>query len=555
VPGNSSYPVSVTRLDCRLTVASYYPALWIAVGGAAGASSSGEVHNERVVRIRIERPDDSDAVIVGGGPAGAAAATRLAARGFKIILVDRAAFPRDKVCGDFVGPAALVELADLGVTEMEGFRATNKIRDAALHLDGKKLIVRSLPEVDGLPVYGRVIPRLLLDAWVLEAARRAGATVFGDRKVTAVERAPDAVIVRGQSASGPWELRTRLLLGADGSSSTVARALRRGVPPREDRILAVRAYFSGVGGPGDQADLYFSSESFPGYYWLFPARGAEANVGVGMVLSTYPHTSRNLRELLLRLIADDRAMRDRLRGAGMRGRVVGWPLNTYNPRLPLTGDRMMLLGDAAGLINPLNGEGIQYALLSARWAADVAADCLASDQLGAMSLTRYEQRVQLGLRYDMALAVLIVQLIRNRHLNPVWLQALRIITSRARIDPEYGHRVGCVLAGLTPATDALALKVVTGTVEQAIVSAGFSAFLHSLGGPRKAAHFAYDVAKGGIGTAAASIAHPLELVDWAVGVAGGVAELGTQLTLAKMAPDLVDPHQLSAAAHRSRSIM
>jgi geranylgeranyl reductase family protein len=489
-----------------------------------------------VVRIWIETPHDCDVLIVGGGPAGAAAAARLAARGFRTIVVDRATFPRDKVCGDFVGPAALVELAGLGVTEMDGFRASNKIRDAALHLDGKKLIVRSLPEVAGLPPYGRVIPRLQLDDWVLAAARRAGATVMGGRKVTEVERAPDGVMVRGDSASGPWELRTRLLLGADGSSSTVARALRGGVPPRGDRIVAVRAYFDHVTGPGEQAELYFSSESFPGYYWLFPTSGGEANVGVGMVLSTYPHSSRNLRELLLRLIASDKAMQKRLGGATMRGNVVGWPLTTYNPRLPLVGDRVMLLGDAAGLINPLNGEGIQYALLSARWAADTASDCLSSGLLDARSLARYERRVQEGLRYDMALAVLIVQLIRNRNLNPVWLQALRIITSRARTDPDYGYRVGCVLAGLTPATDALALKVVTGTIEQAIVSAGYNAVWKGLGGPQKVSRFTYDVVRGGIGAAAASASKPLEFADWAAGVASGLTELGTQLALAKITP-------------------
>lgn len=511
--------------------------------------------NGGVVRIWLEKPPDSDAVIVGGGPAGAAAAARLAAQGFKVVLVDRATFPRDKVCGDFVGPAALVELADLGVVNMQGFRATNKIRDAALYLDGKKLIVRSLPEVPGLPPYGRVIPRLQLDAWVLEAARQAGATIYGDRKVTMLERRPDAVIVRGESSSGPWEIRTRLILGADGSNSTVARELRGGLPPREDRILAVRAYFDRVSGPDDQADLYFTSESFPGYYWLFPTGHAEANVGIGMVLSTYPQTSRNLRELLLRLKVNDKAMQSRLSGAEMHGKVVGWPLTTYNPRLPLVGDRMMLLGDAAGLINPLNGEGIQYALLSGRWASDVASVGLSSDRLDATELAVYERRVHRELRYDMALAVLIVQLTRNRNLNPVWLHALRIITSRARIDPDYGDRVGCVLAGLIPATDAVTLKVVMGTIEQAIVSAGVSALLNGLGGPRKIARYVYGIARDGIDTAVASVSNPIDLVDWALDVAGGTAELGTQLALARVAPERSVPHTDRQEAQRSRSII
>ncbi len=267
-----------------------------------------------------------------------------------------------------------------------------------MHVDGDKLTARLLPQVDGLPPYGRVIPRRQLDAWVLDAARRAGATVLDGRKVTMVEPAPDAVTVQGHSAAGPWQLRTRLLLGADGSNSAVARALRGSPPPSHDRILAVRAYFDDVDGPADQGDIYLCSDSFPGYHWLFPAGGGRANVGVGMLHSTYPNSSRNLRELLLRLIARDTAMQHRLRGARMRGKVLGCPLTTYNPRLPLVGDRVLLLGDAAGLINPLNGEGIQYALQSARWAADVAAGCLSSDRLDAASLESYERWVHRSLR-------------------------------------------------------------------------------------------------------------------------------------------------------------
>jgi len=142
-------------------------------------------------------------VVVGGGPAGAAAAARLAARGFTTIVVDRAAFPRDKVCGDFVGPAALAELADLGVTGTEAFGVTNTISECALHVDGDQLGVLTIPQVGGLPAHGRVIPRRQLDAWILDAARRAGATVLDGRKVTAIERAHDAVTVWGHSAAGP----------------------------------------------------------------------------------------------------------------------------------------------------------------------------------------------------------------------------------------------------------------------------------------------------------------------------------------------------------------
>jgi len=486
--------------------------------------------------------DDCDALVVGGGPAGAAAAARLAARGFTAIVVDRATFPRDKVCGDFVGPAALAELADLGVTGTEAFAATNTVGECALHVDGNQLGVLAIPQVGGLPAYGRVIPRRYLDAWVLDAARHAGATVLDGRKVTAIERAPDAVTVRGHSAAGPWQLRTRLLVGADGSNSIIARALRGAVPPRQDRIVAVRAYFDDVDGPAGQADVCLCSDSFPGYAWLFPCGGGQANVGVGMLVSTYPQAGRNLRDLLLRLIAEDASMRRRLRGARMDGRVLGCPLTTYNPRLPLTGDRVMLVGDAAGLINPLNGEGIQYALHSARWAADVAADCLSSGRLDAASLYRYQQRVRHSLGQDMAFSRLVVQLIRNRHLDPVWLRTLRVIASRAQADPDYAHRVGCVVTGLAPATTTFGLSMAARTAGHARISARSAAPPHRPSRGRPSGRPSAAASRSTTGGTAPLAATSGEFAGWAAGVGRALTDLIFQLTRAKFTHGPTEGH-------------
>jgi len=486
--------------------------------------------------------DDCDALVVGGGPAGAAAAARLAARGFTAIVVDRATFPRDKVCGDFVGPAALAELADLGVTGTEAFAATNTVGECALHVDGNQLGVLAIPQVGGLPAYGRVIPRRYLDAWVLDAARHAGATVLDGRKVTAIERAPDAVTVRGHSAAGPWQLRTRLLVGADGSNSIIARALRGAVPPRQDRIVAVRAYFDDVDGPAGQADVCLCSDSFPGYAWLFPCGGGQANVGVGMLVSTYPQAGRNLRDLLLRLIAEDASMRRRLRGARMDGRVLGCPLTTYNPRLPLTGDRVMLVGDAAGLINPLNGEGIQYALHSARWAADVAADCLSSGRLDAASLHRYQQRVRHSLGQDMAFSRLVVQLIRNRHLDPVWLRTLRVIASRAQADPDYAHRVGCVVTGLAPATTTFGLSMAARTAGHARISARSAAPPHRPSRGRPSGRPSAAASRSTTGGTAPLAATSGEFAGWAAGVGRALTDLIFQLTRAKFTHGPTEGH-------------
>jgi menaquinone-9 beta-reductase len=468
---------------------------------------------------------DCDVVVVGGGPAGAAAAARLAAGGFRTVLVDRASFPRDKVCGDFVGPMALAELADLGVVRLEAFGATAAMATLALHVDSDRPALLGIPEVGGIPGYGRVIPRRQLDAWIVDAARQAGATVLEGRKAEAVLQAPDAVTVTGGGASGPWQLRARLLLGADGSNSMVARTLRGSAPPSRDRITAVRAYFDEVEGPDGQGDIWFRGDTFPGYHWLFPAAGGSANLGVGMLVSTYPQGPRNLRDMLNRLIAEDASIQRRLRGARMRGKVLGHPLTTYNPRLPLIGDRVMLLGDAAGLINPLNGEGIQYALHSARWAAGIAARRLDSDRLDAASLAGYQQRVQQSLRTDMALSRLIVQLIRNRNLNQVWLGALRSMAARATTDPDYARLLGCVLTGLPPEVSAVGTGVAARIFGQALVSPLAGAARHRLSRGRPA-----RLARDGLRDSPGSPAAPEESGNWAAGTGLALAELASQLT-------------------------
>jgi hypothetical protein len=145
---------------------------------------------------------------------------------------------------------------------------------------------------------------------------------------------------------------------------------------------------------------------------------------------------------------------------------------TYTPSRPVLADRVLLLGDAAGLINPINGEGIQYALESGRWAATAAVRALAADTLDAAGLRPYEAVLRARMNYDMALAGLIVTLIRNRTLNPVWLTALRVICARARRDPRYAALAGGILAGLVPAQSAVSLRMLLGTIKQAAVSLG-----------------------------------------------------------------------------------
>ena len=484
----------------------------------------------KMVHIRIEPDFDSDIVIVGAGPAGATAAFHIARSGLKVILIDKQTFPRDKVCGDFVSPVALLELKKLGITDLPEYRKTNVINQASLYLDGKKLISRSIPNFEGLPPFGRTIPRLMLDKWIFDSACKAGAHVLEGFRVTKFQMLSDGIKLLIEGADGVRILRTKLVIGADGSNSTVSRFLRGNPPHSDDLIIGVRAYFEGVEGQPDQAELYFTSDSFPGYCWLFPISESRANVGVGMVLNTIPRTSNQLRELLTRLITEDTALSSRLSNATMVGRIGSWPLTTYNPRLPIVGDRIMLTGDAAGLINPLNGEGIQYALLSGRWASDVVISCFQRNDFSKESLSAYSDRVETELRYDLALSGMIVQLIRNRSLNPIWLQALQIITARARIDPDYANITGGILAGLIPSSDAANLKIITSTLEQAALSMGLKTVMNIVRGPKHLTKVSLETAEMGFEIAYDGMRHPVDFLKWGFGSATSIAEFANQIS-------------------------
>jgi len=504
----------------------------------------------------MQRSVDCDVLIAGAGPAGAAAAAHLGAAGLHVILVDWQSFPRDKVCGDFVSPVALREIKAFGFTGRLGNKRSNVVRRASVYLDGNHLLSSAIPQVKGLEASGRVIPRKALDNWILGKALASGAKILEGHRVNTFHARPDHIGVEVASSGGVKVFRTRILIAADGSTSSIARRVRHGAVADDDRIIAVRGYFEGIAGPPDRADLYFSSDVFPGYCWVFPTGKKQANVGLGMVRKTIPPAGDHLRDLLLRLIAEDRALKDRLAGARLVGGIVGWPLTTYNSRLPLVADRVILIGDAAGLINPLNGEGIQYALLSARWAAEVVTSCCSQGDFSLPALNAYAARVKAELDDDMTIGRALVALICNRSLNTLWLEALQIIASRAATDPEYAQIAGGILAGVMPARDLIRLPVLRGTVEQAVRWSGLWALRELSARPKNLLELGAKMTQVAINVLSPMMAHQTESELWALNVvqsAMDVARVATQKNSQRSGRPGASSRKVSATTHQPRA--
>ena len=412
---------------------------------------------------------DADVLIAGGGPSGALCAYYLAKAGKKVIIIDAENFPRDKVCGDFVSPVGLTELMHIGISGFDEFEKTNKIACATVHLDGQAMINKNLPQMEGLPDYGRVIPRLILDNWIIAAAQKQGAQLITPCRLKQYTVENDCVKIECSIEDKDRVIYTRLLIGADGSNSIVARILNGKKPEPENKIIAVRAYFENINCVANQAELFFSSKSFPGYYWFFPTGATTANVGIGMMLENFPKSDINLTKLLMDMIDNDAAFKARIGAGRIINKVVGFPLSIYNPRAVLVKDRVLLTGDAAGLINSINGEGIQYALQSGRWAAECVINCLATDDLTAKSLSAFVTKVNYEIGYDMSISNIVMQFIRNRNLNPLWLCVLRIMIAQAEKDEKYASIAGGILAGMVPGSTALHWYFLRKSIARALI--------------------------------------------------------------------------------------
>jgi menaquinone-9 beta-reductase len=484
--------------------------------------------------IKIISPPhyDTDILIVGAGPAGASLGVHLRRLGYSVTLIDTEKFPRDKVCGDFVGPVALKELEGLGIGDQ--FESANKIDCSAVFLDGKQLIEQGFPAVPGLPAFGKVIPRVELDEKIFTAARKAGVRTIEQCRFRHYSVYPTHVFAECKLDNNTHYICAKIIVGADGSNSTVARIMNGKKHPDESRILAVRAYYTNTTGPANRADLYFTENSFPGYYWLFPTGPHTANVGVGMVMETMPPGEKHLKEMLEELIASDTSLLSRMADAEIIGKIGGWPLSTYDPDLEYVADRVMLIGDAGGLINALNGEGIQYALLSGRWASETIHIAMQADDPGKQSLSDFRDRVNEAIGYDLALSRTIIQFIRNRKLNPLWLHLLKVIMQRASIDQTYADIAGGILAGVVPASKVIHPAFIAKTALQAGIHFSLLGLHTLMGGPESWQSFTSDAIRSGLHLSEDLVQNTADYLKWTGKLGKDMSRLA-QYTIADMA--------------------
>jgi geranylgeranyl reductase family protein len=417
--------------------------------------------------------DEADVIVIGAGPGGSAAAYHMARHGLRVLLLEKTEFPREKVCGDGLTPRATRQLIRMGVDTSE--------KAGWLHNRGLRVIGGGVrmeldwPELASFPNYGLVRTRLDFDDMLARRAVEAGALLRTNVTVTGPVLDADGRAIGVEAKAGPGkepvQYRAPLVIAADGVSGKFPLAM--GLAKRDDRPIGVavrRYYHSPVRADDDYLESWLELRSaqdrdrlLPGYGWIFGLGDGRVNVGLGILNSSSAFGKTNYRAMLtdwLGTTPPDWGMRDE---ANADGPILGAALPMGFNRVPHYTRGVMLVGDSGGMVNPMNGEGIAYAMESGELAAEVAVQALArpagADRERALRAYPAELKNRFGGYYR--LGGVFVKLIGNP-------QVMRIATKHGMPHPTLMRFVLKLLANLTDPRDGDAMdRIINGLTKVA----------------------------------------------------------------------------------------
>ncbi len=337
-------------------------------------------------------------MVVGAGPSGVAAALALEKAGIDTLVLDKARFPRDKICGDALSPDVVHQIDDLDLLRpglADRFRAsaekmkmpglsvvspTGRAFDMELSKSKKKL-------------EGYVMPRFAFDHMLADCLRERELIRFMEAcSVDRIEREGSEWVLHSEDRQ---TIRCSILIGADGVNSMVAKKIAGHELDRKHFCAAMRVYCEGVRWDRDEPliELHFIREALPGYLWVFPLPNGRANVGIGMRSDMLPKLGKPLRTLLEETLKSHPLLAPRFKDARMLESIKGMGIPLGSKKRVLSGAGYLLCGDAASLVDPLTGEGIGNALRSGTYAGEMAAEALKLNRLDARFLAKYDRRV------------------------------------------------------------------------------------------------------------------------------------------------------------------
>jgi geranylgeranyl reductase family protein len=344
-----------------------------------------------------------EVVIIGAGPAGAISAQRLSSSGVKVILIDQAVFPRDKTCGDLVTREGLEVLERSGLTTWsQQFHIVKKMRFTS---PNNQLLEVPVNRED--KTVARIIPRRQLDNKLVENAVSSGTLLKEGVRVQQIDTTQPKLRVSLESGL----VEAELLILADGSHAPITRKLGLAQPGKD--LLAIQQYLAGDIEPQGPIEFHFQSNIIPGYTWMFPMGDGLINIGAG----TYTHrvTARqvDLKFVLESFKNNHPVQKTRLANTEAVRGMRSHPLRTDLGSTRTHAARILVTGDAAGLVSPFTGEGIASAMRSGELAAQTALSAFKIGDLSQSSLQPYTRSLHSRYGSDKRIARLLRSVLKH----------------------------------------------------------------------------------------------------------------------------------------------
>lgn len=344
-------------------------------------------------------PAKVNVLIVGAGPAGATTSLFLEKKGIDHLIIDKATFPRDKICGDalsgkvvdIVGKLDMDLLVEIE-TDTASFMPCYGISFIAPN--GKALEIPFRTRVNGhLSAAGFISKRIVFDNFLVDKLKPG--RLLQACELVSFEKNAEGFSCQLRYNGAIHQVQTTILVGAEGERSQVAKKLAGFKKDKDHYCAAVRGYYTGITGckEGNYIELHFLKEVLPGYLWIFPLPNGQFNVGVGMASGKISKNKVNLNKALDEAIAKVPALAERFKHAKAVSPMLGWGLPLGSKKWPLSGDHFLLTGDAGSLIDPFTGEGIGNAMKMGMFTAEHIERSLQEQQFDAAWNLQYDKAV------------------------------------------------------------------------------------------------------------------------------------------------------------------
>jgi geranylgeranyl reductase family protein len=367
-----------------------------------------------------------DVIVVGAGPAGSVCANFLGREGYKVLLVDKAKFPRDKTCGDACSGKSISVLRELGLLP-EIKKYAHGVNNGVIFSSPKGTILEIRTENQD----GFVCRREILDNILFKAAKKYVATLEEFTVTDLIKDGNQVIGIVGVDKNGKEQrIYANVVVGADGAMSVVAQKVGVFEVDPAHHCVAVRGYYDGVTGMKDVIELHFTKTAIPGYFWIFPYEDGTANVGLGMLTKDVKARNINLKELMEKEIKENPMFKERFKNARLISEIKGWNLPLGSKiRKQIAGDGWVLIGDAASLIDPFSGEGMGNAMLSGKLAFRTISRALRLKLYTRKVLGEYEEEIKRELKSELEMSYLLQRLGKIEFL-------LNLVIDKAAKNPE-----------------------------------------------------------------------------------------------------------------------